>query len=320
MSKIRLRAIIKKIITLCICLLIGLLVIGILNTILLKNTKNFIRDYMNVSIAIIVGGILSIIVVYIKFYMSNKLAREKTEIYEREIPKEIPPAIASILLDFFANEEQDYISTVASLISKGYIEIIENKEVLVKNKNLENLLEHEKLAFDIVTKKRHYNSDEFKEKVLRDAKKLNLIKRTNKHDMIMKHTCICVECFVVMFLILLLTKNIITEDAILGVIILEVIFGLILMRSLFLAYSYNSPGEDQSLKYIYKKTPKGKEYAIKVEGLRRFFKDYTLMDEKEIESIEIFGDYIPYAIALGEAGTIEKFVERDSSYRKMIYR
>ena len=86
------------------------------------------------------------------------------------------------------------------------------------------------------------------------------------------------------------------------------------------ANSYYSPTKEQSLKYIYEKTAKGEEYAEKIAGLKLFFKEYTLMDEKELESIIIYKDYIPYAIALGEADAIAKFIEEDEDCRKLIYR
>ena len=45
--------------------------------------------------------------------------------------------VKKILLDFYVDDEQDYLSTVSSLISRGYIEIVNNQEIIIKNNNLD---------------------------------------------------------------------------------------------------------------------------------------------------------------------------------------
>ena len=320
MSKIRLRELIKKIIKTCICLLVGLLVIGILNILFLKTPDKFIKGYIGIGSIIVISGVVLAGILYTYFYIKNQIAREKTDTYEREVPKEIPPAIASLLLDFFADDEQDYISTISSLITKEYIEIIDDKNVKIKNQKTHNLLKHEKYAYDIITKKRHYNANIFKERLIQDAKELELIKKVNRHEKITQNIVTIIECVILMILALVLTQKGIKEELIPGIMIIEIILGILFVRSVYLIHAYKTPKKQDTLKYIYEKTTKGKEYAIKIEGLRRFFEEYTLMNQNELESIEIFGDYIPYAIALGEADAIEKFIEKNSNYRKLIYR
>ena len=48
-------------------------------------------------------------------------------------------------------------------------------------------------------------------------------------------------------------------------------------------------------------------------------KEYTLISDKQLQHIATLENYIPYAIALNEASSIEKFIEENNVYRKLIY-
>ena len=52
---------------------------------------------------------------------------------------------------------------------------------------------------------------------------------------------------------------------------------------------------------------------------KNYIKEYTLMKDKEIDYIQILEDYIPYAISLDEADTIEEFIKYNEEYRDLIY-
>ena len=69
----------------------------------------------------------------------------------------------------------------------------------------------------------------------------------------------------------------------------------------------------------YIRTKKGKEVAKILEGLKNYIKEYTLIKDKEIDYIQILEDYIPYAISLDEADTIEEFIKYNEEYRDLIY-
>jgi hypothetical protein len=43
------------------------------------------------------------------------------------------------------------------------------------------------------------------------------------------------------------------------------------------------------------------------------------MSERELRDIALYEDYIPYAISLNEAKTIEKYIENNEAYRELIY-
>lgn len=98
------------------------------------------------------------------------------------------------------------------------------------------------------------------------------------------------------------------------------IYAYKLFKGAYTAFSYDSPSGEKSLRYIYNKTEKGEIYAERFACLIMFLKEYTLMNEKKLESILIYENYIPYAIAFGEKDAIAKFIDEDENCRRLIYR
>lgn len=329
MSKRKLKRLIKFIIKTHILLLIGLVVIAMLNETFLETTELALKGFLYIAVVIIMAVPAAIAIVVLIYFVDNLGTSKKTEDLQRDIPKEIPPAIASILLDFYVDDEQDYLSTVSSLISKGYLEIVNNQEIIIKNNNIDGLLEHEILAFEIVSKKRFYNSEEFRKKTIQDAKKLGLLERVNRFAKMWSAIADCIIDTVVLMIIagigaampeMLEDYELIAPFAWIVFWIACAIYAYKIFKDVYTAYSYNSPSKEQSLKYIYNKTEEGEIYAERFSGLRRFLKEYTLVNEKELESVKIYEDYIPYAIALGESEAIDKFIEENADCRKLIYR
>lgn len=329
MSKRKMKKLIKTIIKVHILFLIALVMIAMANVAFLETSDVAFRGFLYVAVAIIMAVPAAITIVVLIYFVENLGTSKKTECLERDIPKEIPPAIASILLDFHVDDEQDYLSTVSSLISKGYLEIVNNQDIIIKNNNIDGLLKHEIFAFEIVSKKRFYNSEEFKKKTIQDAKKLGLLERANRFAMMWDAITDCIVDTVVLLIIagigaampeFLEDYELISPFAWIIFWIVCAIYAYKIFKDVYTAYSYNSPSQEQSLKYIYNKTEEGEKYAERFSGLRRFLKEYTLMNEKDLDSIIIYKDYIPYAIALGESDAIDKFIEKDEDCRRLIYR
>jgi uncharacterized membrane protein len=69
----------------------------------------------------------------------------------------------------------------------------------------------------------------------------------------------------------------------------------------------------------YHRTSKGKKDAIKWKQLKNFFATFSLMNEKPIDYVNLLESYLAYAISLGEAKQVEKFVGSNNEYRNLIY-
>lgn len=313
----------------CTIIQLYLLITGLVVDIIYKEKGNTFFAMLRLALGVLIIEAIIIGIAYLIYFIKNKTILNDVDHLERDIPKEISPAIASVLIDFYVDDEQDYLSTVSSLISRGYIEIIDNREIIIKNNNIDGLLEHEILAFEIVSKKKFYNQEEFRDKTLQDAKKLGLIERTNRFILKWKSIGKCILDTTILLIVsgigaampeMLEGYEFISPLAWTAFWTICAVYAYKIFKDAYMAYSYNSPNKEQNLMYIYQKTKKGEKYADKFAGLKLFFREYTLLNEKELESIKIFDDYIPYAIALGEADAIAKFIEKDNDCRRLIYR
>lgn len=329
MTKEMLNNLIKSTYKNCTGIQIFIIIVGILIDIAYQVKGTILLPCLCFAVGMFGVEAIIIGIGYLIYFIEKKAFLRKIDYLERDIPKEIPPAIASILVDFYVEDEQDYLSTVSSLISRGYLEIVNNQEIIIKNNNTEGLLEHEILAFEIVSRKKLYSPSEFRDKTIQDAKRLELIEGTNRLILKWKAIGKCILDILILLIIsiigaampeMLEDYEFVSPLAWTVFWIVCAIYAYKIFNDAYIAYSYNSPTKDQSLKYVYKKTKKGEKYADVFAGLKLFFKEYTLMNEKELESIKIYDDYIPYAIALGEADAIAKFIEKNEDCRRIIYR
>lgn len=158
MTKANVRKLIKLVVKIYTIILTGLVIIGVANDLCFIDSEKGERFLMLLGVCVTGIALIFSGIIYLVYFIENIYFKKNTDHIEREIPKEIPPAIASILLDLYVDDEQDYLSTVSSLISKGYVEIVNNKEVIIRNNNTNGLLEHEILAFEILTKRKFYDS------------------------------------------------------------------------------------------------------------------------------------------------------------------
>lgn len=233
--------------------------------------------------------------------------------YVRNIPEGIPATVASLLIDYYIDNERDYIATLASIISKGYAEIDKNGNVAVIRKNTDKLFLHEKFVYEALSKGEEYNDEEFKKKVREDALNLGVIEeRPADHD---KETTIAEVLAGILFISFVMQE--ITNSMFWSYILL----GVIVFLALFFVFCHIL--SDQKIysateKSYFKRTKKGTEIAKEVAGLKKFLHDYTYLKEKDIEDTILYDEYIAYAIALGEAKTVEKILIENDKYQNLI--
>ena len=64
---------------------------------------------------------------------------------------------------------------------------------------------------------------------------------------------------------------------------------------------------------IYKRTKKGQEINRKLEGLKNYLKDYSMLDEREAKELELWDEYLIYSVMFGHNQKIieeyEKYIE-----------
>ena len=64
---------------------------------------------------------------------------------------------------------------------------------------------------------------------------------------------------------------------------------------------------------MHKRTQKGKELNKKLEGLKHYLEDYSLLSEREAKEIELWEDYLIYSVMFGQNKKVieeyEKYIE-----------
>ena len=274
-----------------------------------KNDKVFKFESITIIVLIYIFAFFIIIYpVLIEYFKLKNRCRNKKTIditsmknIAREVSDEYSPAICSFLYNKKIESYSDYTATILYLESKNYIKIIkENDDYSIKilNDNIEDLSEHEKYAFECITKKYKFSTYMLEHYIIKDAINLGL---TEQKIFTSKHLFLSDILGLILFIIALALIPLLKEGTTL---------------IMFLALIISARAKDNKKEIL---TDKGKEVRDQVMGLKSFIREYTLLKERSIEYKELFGNYIAYALSLGEAGVVNEFVKENEQYRDLIY-
>lgn len=256
-----------------------------------------------------------IISIFLKILNSGRIVINFDKDYIRDLPKQCSPAISSLIYDLKIDVYKDYTATILYLCTKKYIELVKDEETykikIAKQQNYADLGRCEKYVLDIIQDKNKFDENHFKKEIIKEAQEKELI--TNK--MHSKKTKIA------LILILIVSSLIITYNiSKLVFVFLICILGAIALAGYMIIIEKN---ENQIILDVvdteYIRTKEGKNMALLLKGLKRYIREYTLIKDKEIDYIQILENYIPYALVLDEADTIEEFIKNNEEYRELIY-
>lgn len=230
----------------------------------------------------------------------------KNDSYYREIISNYSPGVLSYI-DDFKLDEKDIVATLMSLELKQKIKIEDTINIIDESE--ENLEENEKYIFDSI--KEHNLKDinfiTFENKVINDCLNNNLLeeKKYIKKQIIRKIlTCMCVYTLVIIgFLCFPFIFNKIQMD---NDIIILLLFAVMLIIFFTMAIFPLSVGIYIKSYYFmnklnpYVRNKKAKEINLKLEGLKKYIKEYTLLDRKKNKDIIMWEDYLIYSVILGQ--------------------
>lgn len=279
---------------------------------------NFLNKFISniISTTIIFTSLL--LLIYLGMFIVSKLIENQrkkdmllTDKYIRELPKNFPPAISSFLLDLSLETTTDYTATIAYLISKKYLEL-KNDTFIVKNNNVKNLSSHEQYVFSCLTGKNAYNQEEFIKLVINDAENMELIQKGRRKIHFFRNFCISILIYFIFSIISEFISNELKSIFTILTTISSISIFSVIVYSIYLLLKYD--------KENYYRTKLGNEEALKWSGLKKFFHEFTLIKDKTLNDLILLDDYIPYAISLNEAKSIEKYIEKNDIYRNIIYK
>ena len=281
-----------------------------------------IREYLIVSVGMLFMFLFFTVVSLLKMfhltiiYIGIRIAykkynREKLDSidfkhdsYYREIISKYSPGVLSYV-DDFKLEEKDIVATLMSLELKKKIKI-EDKIKLV-DENEENLEENEKYILDKIknNKIKDINILTFEKKVISDCINDGLLEeKTDIKKKIIKKILICVLIYALLiigFNFLPMAFNNIQSDNWIVVFLLAMIiifFAMVIFPFTTIVYIRSYYFMNKLNPYIRNK--KAKDINSKLEGLRNYIKDYSLLGQKDHKDIIIWDNYLIYSVMLGQ--------------------
>lgn len=271
-----------------------------------KNNKRIILIILGL-ILLVTGNIILLMILGIFIGLGTKKAKKekyskidfknKGEYY-REIIKGYTPGELSYIDDFNI-DKSDIVATILNLELKGIITFKENSnEIQINETNLQ-LSSNEEYVLDTIKNKNWhaFSNYKFKTKIIQDAVKNKLLKETKTK---IKGIGIAIALFPIIFLILagmaiFSSKNEQLFESELSIIILIISAFVIMFLPVMLliyniAYNYKSNTEP------FKRTEKGEEININLEGLKNYLNEYSLIEKRSYEGIKIWEDYLIYSV------------------------
>ena len=209
--------------------------------------------------------------------------------YYRDIIKDYSPAILSYIDDYKLNSK-DIISTILNLKLKKYIDIKDNKFIIVNN-DYSKLENNEQYILNNINK--NINIFIFQNIVLEEAINKGLIESKINKSKIIKNIIIYTIIIVLsMCLTFYLLSNNIGLIYFISLISLTIIFPIYELYIISIILSF--------IKNRYVRTKKGKEINEKLEGLKNYLKDFSNLDEKDVEEIKLWEDYLIYSVLFNQ--------------------
>ena len=228
----------------------------------------------------------------------------ENDTYYREIIPKYSVAVLSYI-DDYSLEEKDVCATILSLKLNKYIEINDDGIEIIKEPG--DLPENELYIYECIKRKRTISLKRFERDVIYDANKLELLgEKFTFGKKLIKTMVLGMVSFILGFVLLMfLMNNTEVMDKVstdfetlmllayfIFIIICWVGFPAFLWIKFFIYISLktNEP---------YLRTKKGKEINKKIEGLRKYFLDYSLIENKDKDSLVVWEDYLVYSVMLG---------------------
>ena len=261
-----------------------------------------------ILLGIIVGTwiLVYIVINKINSYIINKNQGE--EIYIRDVDVDYSPAVLSYLMNNKIEQNKDLSATLLNLCAKNILKIEKTEDNKIKIIDLKNKQEVEKLKEDErfayrMFYSRTFNTGMWARKVEKEYQKYKFSKKNN--SVLFNYIFILYAIvFIVLWFYGVLTGSATSAgEEIFGTVeIITIAFfatweaALIYgMREL---YKYvNCKDDEPDFKGIY--TKKGAKEYSKWKKFEKFMESYSLINDKNYDSVAIWGKYLAYSIVLG---------------------
>lgn len=239
----------------------------------------------------------------IKFEKLNKEDLFKNNELYREILNNISPSVLSYIDNMSFKFEAIVISTLLNLKRKNYLNFDNNKLIKLNSSNNMDLNFTENYILNSISNgKVNITKNDLQNNIIKDALKEDIIKANNDigKSSLGKAIPILMCIFPLLILILLFIGDNMFSSFIGIIVFITVItypIGLIAYLATYCIKYNNNP---------FFRTKKGNEINKKLEGLKNYIKEYSLLKEKDDKSLELWEDYLIYSVIFEQNNKIQK--------------
>lgn len=259
----------------------------------------------------------------VRSYKKDKLTNidfKKDKEYYREILEKYSPLILSYIDDFNIDTQTDCIASILYLQKNGYISI-ENNKIVYNKKDTINLDENEIYILSCIKDgKIELNEYELIKKIQKDGVEKGLLeeKKDFKKRKAKKILMAVAIFFVILAMLIFIVFNL--QNKYIDNSLLIIMIFIILGTSLITLVSYPFIMTIYMITYIIAesqnplfRTKRGEMINKKIEGLRSYLQDYSLLSEKDSKDIIIWEEYLIYSVLFHQN---TKIIEEYKKYIK----
>ena len=260
--------------------------------------------------------ILILFAVYIskRMYNRSKLSEEdfkKYKEYYRDVLYGYSPGVLSYIDNFELEEESIISSVLLSLKLKKKIELSEENSQICVNDNLDDLDESDKYVVSKIQngKLNDFNKYEYSSLVQSQAQKAGLIEKSKLNLAELFKTIIIFLVIIVLLIAIGITlfNNIVNnpvQHEIEVIFLMFIILFVVFFPVFTIIYSVRYIAKSASNPYI--RTASGEDMNRKLEGLKNYLKDFSSLDEKSINDIMLWDEYLIYSVMFAQNKNITK--------------
>lgn len=246
-----------------------------------------------------------------KRYKKDKMSKIdfKNDDYYRDILPNLSPGMLSYI-DDFSVDERDIVATLMRLELKKKIKIGDCIEILDSSEDGVTY-QNEKIVFEAAKSNtlNHLNIFTFKDAIIKDCLNEGLLQEKNDFKTKMKKRAIISVvlyiCLIALFILTVNSIELIKNSIVILVVFLAMICMLLGIIIFPISFGISVKGYyamNRMNPYIRNK--KAEEINEKLEGLRKYIKDYGNMSEREKEELILWEDYLIYSVIFGENANI----------------
>jgi len=223
----------------------------------------------------------------------------------RDIIKEYSVSVIATNYDLFIDTKKQAILNLMYLksrnkidINNGYITVIDNE-----TNDLDNIsayiLNNIKTGFLKLSGDDTFNQQALYHFINKDVCKSDLV--VSNINSLNNNKTVFWIIEIILILISILFKSLFAQiniNLFLAFLMLLIFIAPIGFPILYALYNFSSliTHTYNNVKYVFKRTNKGKEIMKKLLGLKRFMAEFTVMDKKSADEIELWDDYLIYSV------------------------